>query len=109
VTTGVARALRRRAPLSERRLWAVLRNRRLSTLKFRRQAPIGRYVVDFVCHRFRLIVEADGPFHDAQRDSVRDDWLGTQGYRVLRFTINMIDQQPNLVIQQILSAAGVPS
>ena len=66
----------RRAPVTmERKLWAILRDRRPEGLKFRRQVVIGAYVVDFVCMRRRLIVEADGPFHDVERDAVRDAWL----------------------------------
>jgi len=66
----------RRAPVTmERKLWAILRDRRPEGLKFRRQVVIGAYVVDFVCMRHRLIVEADGPFHDVERDAVRDAWL----------------------------------
>jgi hypothetical protein len=56
-----AKTMRREPALYERRLWAILRDRRLEGLKFRRQVVIGRYVADFVCLRHRLIVEADGP------------------------------------------------
>lgn len=102
-TVGVAKALRRRAPVAERKLWDVLCDRRLADLKFRRQVPIGPYVADFVCHRHRLIVEADGPFHDD--DTVRDAWLEAQGYRVLRFKNAVIDQ-PDVVITTIISTVG---
>jgi very-short-patch-repair endonuclease len=99
----VAKALRRRAPLAERKLWVVLRDRRLADLKFRRQVPIGAYVADFVCHRHRLIVEADGPFHDD--DTARDNWLEARGYKVLRFKNAVIDQ-PDVVVDAILRAIG---
>ena len=102
-TVGVAKALRRRAPLGERKLWAVLRDRRLADLKFRRQVPIGAYVADFVCHRHRLIVEADGAFHND--DTARDAWLEAQGYKVLRFKNAVVDQ-PDVVVAAILSAVG---
>ncbi len=63
----------RHAPAGvEDRLWKVLRNRRLADLKFRRQVPIGPYIVDFVCLRHRVIIEADGPLHDEARDAARD-------------------------------------
>ncbi len=68
-TTNQARALRRTAPATERFLWRLLRNRRLAGLKFRRQLPIGPYVVDFLCLSHRLTVEADGPFHDPAYDA----------------------------------------
>jgi very-short-patch-repair endonuclease len=89
--------------VGERKLWAVLRDRRLAGLKFRRQVPIGPYVADFVCQRHRLIVEADGPFHDD--DTARDAWLEAQGYRVLRLKNEMIDQ-PDVVIDAILRTVG---
>jgi very-short-patch-repair endonuclease len=102
-TVGVAKALRRRAPAAERKLWEVLRDRRLADLKFRRQVPIGAYIADFVCHRHRLVVEADGPFHDD--DAARDEWLEAQSYKVLRLKNAVIDQ-PDVVIDAILRAIG---
>jgi very-short-patch-repair endonuclease len=102
---GLARALRRRAPATERRLWDILRDRRLDGLKFRRQVPIGPYVADFVCQRHRLILEADGPFH-GEGDHLRDAWLSDQGYRVVRFTNAMIDGRLDDVIEAILRATG---
>jgi very-short-patch-repair endonuclease len=106
-TSRRARTLRRTAPATERRLWAVLRNRRLAGLKFRRQVPIGAYVVDFLCLRHRLIVEADGPFHEPERDRLRDAWLRAQGFRVLRFGNREIDAV-DWAIGQILDAVEVP-
>ena len=70
---------------AERRLWSALRGRRFDGYKFRRQVPLGRYVADFVCFEHRLIVEVDGSQHnDSIRDAVRDLWLESQGFRVLR-------------------------
>src|SRR5690606_25893594 len=82
-----AREMRREPSLFERRLWKVLRDRRLAGLKFRRQFVFeqGPYIADFVCFRHRLIVEADGPRHDPAKDAIRDDWLRRQGFRILRF------------------------
>jgi len=98
----MARALRQRAPEIERFLWKLLRDRRLEGLKFRRQVPIGRYVVDFVCLRHRLVVEADGPFHDPEYDAERDACLAAQGFRVLRFSNNDIYSRDWRVIGAIL-------
>ena len=71
--------------LAEVILWQELRGRRLS-VRFRRQEPIGPFIVDFVCMPKRLIVEADGDFHDLDPyDQERDDWLRHRGFRVLRF------------------------
>jgi very-short-patch-repair endonuclease len=80
---NVARSLRARAPATEKLIWDLVRDRRLSGLKFRRQVPVGPYVVDFFCARHRLIVEADGPFHDAEEDRARDAWLGAHGFKVI--------------------------
>ena len=63
----------------------------MADLKIRRQVPIGRYIADFVCLRHRLIIEFDGPFHDEEEDAIRDAWLATQYFRVLRFKIGFCD------------------
>jgi very-short-patch-repair endonuclease len=104
-TINQARALRRRATLTERTLWTLLRNRRLAGLKFRRQVPLGPYVADFVCLAHRLIVEADGPFHDPAHDARRDQWLRTQGFHVLRFGNKAIQDDGFSVIDQIQATA----
>ena len=82
-----ARKLRRNATEAEKRLWARIRNRQISGAKFRRQTPIGRYIVDFACKEHRLIVEIDGGQHaTAQtRDQRRTRVLEGHGYRVIRF------------------------
>ncbi len=103
-TVSQARTLRLNAPTTERRLWKMLRSRQLEGLKFRRQFPIGPYVVDFVCLRHRLVVEADGPFHDPAPDAVRDAWLVVQGFRVLRFPNSQIEARDWEVIAQVLKA-----
>ncbi len=103
---SLARSLRRRPVLTERRLWVLLRDRRLEGLKFRRQVPIGVYVVDFMSVRHRLVIEADGPFHDPDRDATRDAWLMSQGFRVLRFKNVQIEVWPDRVLDEILKAAS---
>ena len=81
-----ARAMRAEPTDAERQLWRALRSRRMQALKFRRQAPVGSYIADFLCIAHRLIVEADGSQHaESRRDAVRDAWLEQQGYTVLRF------------------------
>ncbi|MGN6488410.1 MAG: endonuclease domain-containing protein [Devosia sp.] len=80
-----ARRLRSQSTPEEARLWSLLRNRRFAEYKFRRQVPIGRYIVDFACLDARLIVELDGSQHaESRRDAVRDAWLGSQDFRILR-------------------------
>jgi very-short-patch-repair endonuclease len=103
-TIKLARRLRRNPSATERLLWERLRQRKLEGLKFRRQMPLGTYVVDFVCLRHRLVVEADGPFHDPLRDAERDAWLTGQGFRVLRFSNREIQGSPELVADRILTA-----
>ncbi len=82
-----ARELRRNQTHSEGRLWGELRGRRLGGWKWRRQSPIGPFVVDFYCPAARLVVELDGPSHDGEdvRDARRTSYLERRGLRVLRF------------------------
>ncbi|MGL5363596.1 MAG: endonuclease domain-containing protein [Bosea sp. (in: a-proteobacteria)] len=83
---GRARAMRRNMTEAERKLWYLLRGRRFSGFKFRRQVPIGRYIVDFMCFEAKLVVEADGSQHaESQPDVVRDAWLSAAGFKVRRF------------------------
>src|SRR5262249_42951917 len=85
-----AKHLRRAMTRAEVLLWRYLKGHHLDGIPFRRQAPMGRYVVDFVCHAAHLIVELDGETHDfvarQQHDAARSAWLASRGYQVLRFT-----------------------
>ncbi len=82
-----ARTMRAEPTEAERKLWYVLRDRRMQALKFRRQAPVGPYIVDFLCIAHRLVVEADGSQHaESKRDAIRDKWLAREGYTILRFS-----------------------
>jgi very-short-patch-repair endonuclease len=87
-----ARELRKKETGSEQILWSWLRNNQLNGAKFRRQQPIGIYVVDFVCFDKRLIIEIDGGQHNEDqiiaRDELRTVWLEDQGFRVIRFWNN---------------------
>ena len=87
-TVRYARQLRRRLTLPEVLMWQALRRRGLAGLRFRRQHPIGPYILDFYCDEFRLAVEIDGQSHDhpdrINRDRHRTDWLNRQGIRVIR-------------------------
>jgi very-short-patch-repair endonuclease len=82
--------------VTERRLWSYLRCRQLEGWKFRRQAPIGEYFVDFYCPAARLVVELDGDSHDWEDRVAADDrrqaWLEAQGLRVLRFSADYPEQ-----------------
>ncbi|MEM7120358.1 MAG: DUF559 domain-containing protein [Pseudomonadota bacterium] len=83
--TQAAQSLRKRQTDAETVLWRHLHNRDLGGHKFRRQVPLGPYVVDLVCFDAKLIVEADGGQHaDSARDQKRDAYFRERGYRVLR-------------------------
>ena len=98
MTNERARTLRKSMSNAERKLWYALRLRQLDGARFRRQHPMGPYIVDFVCLEKRPIVEVDGPQHaeeeHAARDERRDRWLNGEGYRVMRF--QTIDVYRNL-------------
>ena len=82
-----ARELRNNPTDAERVLWGQLRFWQLDGYKFRRQQPLGRYIVDFVCLEKRVIVELDGGQHaqQASLDAERDRWLRDEGFTILRF------------------------
>ncbi|MEA3276879.1 MAG: endonuclease domain-containing protein [Pseudomonadota bacterium] len=106
-----AKRLRSHQTDAELRLWYHLRGHRFLDLKFKRQKPMGRYIVDFICHERRLIVEVDGGQHALRTgyDHQRDTWLREQGYRVLRFWNHEVMQQLDGVLERIRSAALAPS
>ena len=105
-----ARDLRRNSTDAERWLWKRLRNRQLLGHKFRRQVPIGPYIVDFICLELRLVIEVDGSQHRQQDDydESRTQFLGTQGYRVLRYWNNEVLQQGEAVLESIVQALLAP-
>ncbi len=98
-----AKTLRTNQTEAEQRLWYHLRAHRFMGLKFKRQKPMGRYIVDFVCLEHRLIIEIDGGQHAEQvaYDQHRDTWLRSQGFTVLRFWNNKVMQQLEAVLEQI--------
>jgi len=75
-------------PLAEAMLWDVLRNKQVAGLRFRRQHPVGRYVLDFNCPACQLVIELDGPYHSGQRerDKQRDAELAAHGCTIFRFS-----------------------
>jgi very-short-patch-repair endonuclease len=100
-----ARALRNQPTDAERHLWHMLRAQQLRGRKFRRQAAIGPYVVDFVCFADKLIVELDGPQHlepeAALHDERRTNWLSSCGFRVVRFRNQELDENIGAVVDAI--------
>ena len=102
-----AKRLRRTQTDAERLLWFRMRDRRLDGLKFKRQMPIYRYVVDFCCSEARLIVELDGGQHNVRKeaDAVRTKKLEELGYLVLRFWNNDVFDNIDGVLETIVSTA----
>jgi len=86
-------------------LWSGLKHLRRSGAKFRRQVVLGNHIVDFACHKSRIVVELDGSQHSedahAERDSVRDRYLEGKGYKVMRFWNNELWPHSSNVLNQI--------
>jgi very-short-patch-repair endonuclease len=105
----LASANRRRMTDAEMRLWFRLRPMRQQKLAFRRQSPIGQYIVDFECRRAKLVVEVDGGQHGTTDgvayDAARTAWLRTQGYEVLRFWNHDVLRHTDVIVEQIIDAA----
>jgi len=104
-----ARDLRQIETPPEELLWLALRNSQIAGLKFRRQHPIGPYVVDFYCHSAKLVVELDGMSHDpkAGEDAARTNTLAAQGLRVLRVTNEDVMRDLDAVTREIARLCGV--
>ena len=95
---------------AERRVWRQLRAHRFQGASFRRQFPIGSYIVDFVCLDARLIVEIDGGQHaEAECDLQRDEWLRSQGFRILRFWNNDVLRNLRGALERISEALSSPA
>jgi len=107
-----ARALRKQLTPHETRLWSKLRALKPLGYHFRRQAPIGRVIVDFACLHAKLVIEADGGQHNwpdgAARDANRDAFLRSQGFTILRFWNSDIDHNLDGVLQAILATLPPP-
>ena len=96
---------------AERTLWRYLRLRQFSGYKFRRQQPIGKYIVDFVYFEKKLIIEVDGSQHSAQvdYDLICDAWLEKEGFRILRFWDNQVLNETDGVKEMIIGALNAAS
>ena len=105
-----ARELRRRQTDAEKTIWAKVRNRQLESVKFRRQQPIGPYIVDFVSLERKLVIEIDGGQHNEEeakrRDEERTAWLERKGYRILRFWDNEVLRNMDGVLEKIRVVLG---
>ena len=106
------KTMRQNMTEAELALWRRLRKPGIAGMRFRRQAPIGPYIVDFFCPQRRLIIEVDGGHHGSSEDTdrERDTWLTERGYRVVRFWNNDVLTNLRGVIETIASSlnAGIP-
>jgi very-short-patch-repair endonuclease len=95
--------LRQNQTTAERLLWVQLRAKRVGNIRFRRQHPLGPYVVDFYCHAARLVIELDGESHDLSvaADTHRTAWLKNYGVDVLRFTNRDVNENLEGVVRTI--------
>jgi very-short-patch-repair endonuclease len=100
-----ARSLRRRMTDAERLLWRHLRNQELGGWKFRRQYPVGPFIVDFICVEKNVVIEVDGGQHAENEapDLQRSAYLNKMGYRVLRFWNNEVLQETDAVLEAIFA------
>jgi len=102
----LARNLRKNQTPQEAKMWSILRNYQIDGLKFKRQYPIGDYIVDFVCKDIKLVIEIDGSQHNEspniEYDEKRTKYLNSKSYTVLRFWNNDIDKNIDGVYEKIL-------
>ena len=100
-----AEELRKRMTKAELVLWEELRGKRFMGLKFRRQHPIGRFIVDFYCHKHKLIIELDGSIHDlpevAENDKNREEEIRDLGLNIIRFTNNQVIEKTPIVLNEL--------
>ncbi len=91
-----SRDLRKNMTPQERKLWYIIKNRQFFGYRFRRQFPLGQYIVDFMCREKKIIIEIDGGQHNEikniQYDNKRTEYLISEGYKVIRFWNNDIDK-----------------
>ena len=102
-----AQQLRREMTPAEKQLWRYLRQRQLDGAYFRKQAPVGRFILDFLCAKAKLVVEVDGDSHadSAEYDAKRTRWLNEQkDYRVIRFTNTEVLHSIEVVVERIREA-----
>lgn len=114
LTLSRAKALRKNMTEAEQTLWYHLRAKRFVNYKFKRQSPIGKYIAGFICFKARLIIEVDGSQHarQAEYDKVREHWLASQGFTVLRFWNNEVMTDTKTVFDAIwfcLQATPLPN
>ena len=107
----LARCMRHQLTWAEKILWRQLRNGKQAGLKFRRQQPLGRYILDFYCAAKKLVVELDGGQHDIpeerEYDLARTEFLKTEGLTVLRFWNSQVRDNTPWVLESIRRESGM--
>jgi very-short-patch-repair endonuclease len=102
---GLAQCFRKTATQEEKTIWAYLRRRGVAHCKFRRQHPLGPYILDFYCHALKLAIELDGAINytpgGAEHDAVRAKYLAAHGVTVLRFENRQVRLEPWFVDREI--------
>jgi very-short-patch-repair endonuclease len=102
----IARVLRKNQTPQETKMWNILRNQQIKGMKFRRQYPIGNYIVDFVCKEIKLVIEIDGGQHNFEKNIIEDDirtnYLKLKGYNIIRFWNNDVDNNIDGVYEKIV-------
>lgn len=103
--TEKSRQLRKNMTSQERKLWSIIRERRFFGCRFRRQFPIGSYIVDFVCREKKIIIEIDGGQHNEKQnieyDNKRTEFLKSEGFQVIRFWNNDVDSNMDGVYERL--------
>ena len=105
-----ARKLRQNMTPAEKRLWSALRNKQLEGLRFRRQHPVGNFILDFYCPSCKLVIEVDGEIHSDRLDydDARTDKLAEYGYTVLRFSNERVMNDLPQVLAEIRQVISPP-
>jgi len=103
-----ARNMRQNMTPEERKFWLAIKTQDRMYGRWRRQVLFGKYIVDFCCHEYRLIVEIDGSHHDIDIDTSRDEFLRSEGYEVLRYSNQIINQNLNAVMDDVLARIPPP-
>jgi len=110
----ISRTLRKSSTDTENYLWRHLKNKQIEGFKFRRQQPIGKYIVDFINFKRKVVIEVDGGQHIIykEKDKIRDNWLKKEGYRLLRFwdneVLNNIEGVLEVIREELLTPHSDP-
>lgn len=111
--TILAKIMRRRPTDAENLLWEHLRAKRFLGLKFKRQEPIGNYIADFICYEKKIVIELDGGQHARKRvaleDRKRDEWMKSQGFKILRIWNHEVLRNLEEVLEIIADECESPS